>query len=154
MVKERATVVHWQQGRALLRYGSSSGCGSCQARAACGSYLLNKIGPETVHQLELPVEQPLVVGQKVEVGIPENSLLRSAMLVYLTPLLGLFIVAGIASLWLSSELAIFCSGLVGGVLGFLLAKNIARWWSKDEGFEPIILQIGLPPNELQVQYQE
>ncbi|MEX9624680.1 SoxR reducing system protein RseC, partial [Proteus mirabilis] len=36
----------------------------------------------------------------------------------------------------------------------LLAKNIARWWSKDEGFEPIILQIGLPPNELQVQYQE
>ncbi|MGX8895236.1 SoxR reducing system RseC family protein, partial [Enterobacter cloacae] len=69
------------------------------------------------------VEQPLVVGQKVEVGIPENSLLRSAMLVYLTPLLGLFIVAGIASLRLSSELAIFCSGLVGGVLGFLLAKN-------------------------------
>ncbi len=60
-----------------------------KARAACGSYLLNKIGPETVHQLELPVEQPLVVGQKVEVGIPENSLLRSAMLVYLTPLLGI-----------------------------------------------------------------
>ena len=38
---------------------------------------VNKIGPETVHQLELPVEQPLVVGQRMEVGIPENSLLRS-----------------------------------------------------------------------------
>ncbi|MGV3066898.1 hypothetical protein ACEE86_01800, partial [Proteus mirabilis] len=68
--------------------------------------------------------------------------------------LGLFIVSGVVRLWLSMEFAIFCSVLVGGVLGFLLAKNIARWWSKDEGFEPIILQIGLPPNELQVQYQE
>lgn len=118
MVKEWATVIHWHEGRALLRYGSSSGCGSCQARAACGSYLLNKIGPETVHQLELPVAQPLVEGQKVEVGIPENNLLLSAMLVYLTPLIGLFIVAGIASLWFSSEFAIFCSGLAGGLLGF------------------------------------
>lgn len=78
MVKEWATVVHWQQGRALLRYGSSSGCGSCQARAACGSYLLNKIGPETVHQLELPVEQPLVVGQKWK--------LVSQKIVYFAPL--------------------------------------------------------------------
>lgn len=154
MVKEWATVIHWHEGRALLRYGSSSGCGSCQARAACGSYLLNKIGPETVHQLELPVAQPLVEGQKVEVGIPENNLLLSAMLVYLTPLIGLFIVAGIASLWLSSEFAIFCSGLVGGVLGFLFAKKVATWWSKDEGFEPIVLQIGLPPHELKVQFQE
>ncbi|WP_109392970.1 SoxR-reducing system protein RseC [Proteus terrae] len=154
MVKEWATVIHWHEGRALLRYGSSSGCGSCQARAACGSYLLNKIGPETVHQLELPVAQPLVEGQKVEVGIPENNLLLSAMLVYLTPLIGLFIVAGIASLWLSSEFAIFCSGLVGGGLGFLFAKKVATWWSKDEGFEPIVLQIGLPPHELKVQFQE
>lgn len=154
MVKEWATVIHWHEGRALLRYGSSSGCGSCQARAACGSYLLNKIGPETVHQLELPVAQPLVEGQKVEVGIPENNLLISAMLVYLTPLIGLFIVAGIASLWFSSEFAIFCSGLAGGLLGFLLAKRVATWWSKDEGFEPVILQIGLPPHELKVQFQE
>lgn len=154
MVKEWATVIHWHEGRALLRYGSSSGCGSCQARAACGSYLLNKIGPETVHQLELPVAQPLVEGQKVEVGIPENNLLLSAMLVYLTPLIGLFIVAGIASLWFSSEFAIFCNGLVGGALGFLFAKKVATWWSKDEGFEPIVLQIGLPPHELKVQFQE
>ncbi|OAT35205.1 SoxR-reducing system protein RseC [Proteus myxofaciens] len=154
MVKEWATVVHWHKGRVLLRYGSSAGCGSCQARAACGSYLLNKIGPETVHQLELSVKQPLVTGQKVEVGIPENNLLLSAMLVYLTPLIGLFIVAGIASFWLSNEFSIFCSGAIGGIVGFLLARKVATWWSKDKNFEPVILQIGLPPNELNVHFQE
>ncbi len=31
MVKEWATVVRWQDGRAVLRYGSSAGCGSCKA---------------------------------------------------------------------------------------------------------------------------
>lgn len=90
MVKEWATVVRWHNGRAVLRYGSNFGCGSCAARSTCGSYILNKIGPKTEYQLELEVSQPLVVGQKVEVGIPEGSLLRSAMLVYLTPLVGLF----------------------------------------------------------------
>lgn len=154
MVKEWATVIHWHQGRALLRYGSSSGCGSCQARGACGSYLLNKIGPETVHQLELSIEQPLVEGQKVEVGIPENNLLLSAMLVYLTPLIGLFIAAGLASFWFTSEFAIFCSGLLGGILGFLIARKVATRWSTNEGFEPVILQIGLPPNQLNVQFQQ
>lgn len=95
MVKEWATVVRWHNGRAVLRYGSNSGCGSCAARSTCGSYILNKIGPKTEYQLELEVSQPLVVGQKVEVGIPEGSLLRSAMLVYLTPLVGLFIGSGV-----------------------------------------------------------
>ena len=102
------------RGGALLRYGSSSGCGSCQARAACGSYLLNKIGPETVHQLELPVEQPLSGGAK-KWKLVSQKIVYFAPLCWFTLLLcwGLFIVAGIASLWLSSELAIFCSGLVG-----------------------------------------
>ncbi len=72
MVKEWATVVRWQNGRALLRYGSSSGCGSCGARKTCGSYALSKIGPNTEHELEIAIEQPLVEGQKIEVGIPEG----------------------------------------------------------------------------------
>ncbi|PHM40542.1 positive regulator for alginate biosynthesis MucC [Xenorhabdus szentirmaii] len=125
MVKEWATVVRWQQGRALLRYGASSGCGSCQAKAACGSYLLEKIGPEKIHQLELEIPQPLQPGQKVEVGIPESSLLRSAMLVYLTPLLGLFLGGIFLQYWTSDQLWICLGGLAAGLLVFsLLAKSL------------------------------
>jgi positive regulator of sigma E activity len=35
------------------------------------------------HTFSVPSEQPLVAGQKVELGIAEGSLLTSAMLVYL-----------------------------------------------------------------------
>ncbi|APC12514.1 MULTISPECIES: SoxR-reducing system protein RseC [Providencia] len=151
MVKEWATVVRWQNGRALLRYGSSSGCGSCGARKTCGSYALSKIGPNTEHELEIAIEQPLVVGQKIEVGIPEGSLIRSALLVYLTPILGLFIFAGLAQSFSLEQFWIAMSGVAGGVIGFFIARKLASKWRDDEAFQPVVLQIGLPPTELSIQ---
>ncbi|MEK9498164.1 SoxR-reducing system protein RseC [Photorhabdus sp. P32] len=154
MVKEWATVIHWQQGRALLRYGSSSGCGSCQARATCGSYLLNKLGPDGIHQLELEILQPLQPGQKVEVGIPEGSLLRSALLVYLTPLIGLFLGGALFQLWVTNQLWVFCGGVLGGALGFFFARRIAAYWDNRQEYQPVVLQIGLPPDVIHIQHRE
>ncbi|WP_272688140.1 SoxR-reducing system protein RseC [Providencia sp. PROV063] len=151
MVKEWATVVRWQNGRALLRYGSSSGCGSCGARKTCGSYALSKIGPNTEHELEIAIEQPLVEGQKIEVGIPEGSLIRSALLVYLTPILGVFIFAGLAQAFDFEQFWIAISGIIGGIIGFYIARRLASNWRDDEAFQPVVLQIGLPPSELSVQ---
>lgn len=151
MVKEWATVVRWQNGRALLRYGSSSGCGSCGAGKTCGSYALSKIGPNTEHELEIAIEQPLVEGQKIEVGIPEGSLIRSALLVYLTPILGLFIFAGLAQAFDFEQFWIAISGVIGGIIGFYVARRLASNLRDDEAFQPVVLQIGLPPSELSVQ---
>ncbi|PQQ38488.1 SoxR-reducing system protein RseC [Photorhabdus laumondii] len=154
MVKEWATVIHWQQGRALLRYGSSSGCGSCQARATCGSYLLNKLGSDGIYQLELEILQPLQPGQKVEVGIPEGSLLRSALLVYLTPLIGLFLGGALLQLWITNQLWVFCGGVLGGVLGFFFARRVATYWDNRQEYQPVVLQIGLPPDAIHIQQRE
>ncbi|MCC8378993.1 MULTISPECIES: SoxR-reducing system protein RseC [unclassified Xenorhabdus] len=154
MVKEWATVVRWQQGRAVLRYGSSSGCGSCQAKTACGSYLLEKLGPENIHQLELEIAQPLQPGQKVEVGIPESSLLRSAMLVYLTPLLGLFLGGLLSQYWTAEQLWVCIGGIAGGLAGFAFARKIAAYWDNQQAYQPVVLQIGLPPDTIKVLHQE
>ena len=88
MIKEWATVVSWQNGVALVSCDVKASCSSCASRAGCGSRVLNKLGPQTTHTLSVPSEQPLVKGQKVELGIAEASLLGSAMLVYLSPLVG------------------------------------------------------------------
>lgn len=151
MVKEWATVVHWHNGRAVLRYASNSGCGSCAASSTCGFYILNTIEPKTEYQLELEVDQPLVVGQKVEVGIPEDSLLRSAMIVYLTPLIGLFIAGGVMTFFFLNQLIIFLGAFVGASVGFFIAKKIAHYWGGKKQYHPTIFQIGLPPNELKEQ---
>lgn len=123
MMKEWATVISWQNGIALLRCEPHSGCGNCHSRRGCGSHLLNELGPETDHQLQVEISQPLEPGQKVEVGISEGSLLRSASLVYLTPLVGL--IAGGAlfqSLFLTDAFTAL-GAILGAGLGFYWHEN-------------------------------
>ncbi|TOL41853.1 SoxR reducing system protein RseC, partial [Vibrio parahaemolyticus] len=71
-------------------------------------------------------------------------LIRSALLVYLTPILGLFIFAGLAQSFSLEQFWIAMSGVAGGVIGFFIARKLASKWRDDEAFQPVVLQIGLP----------
>lgn len=75
-----------QNGQALVSCDVKASCSSCASRAGCGSRVLNKLGPQTTHTIVVPCDEPLVPGQKVELGIAEGSLLSSALLVYMSPL--------------------------------------------------------------------
>ncbi|MCW2488921.1 SoxR reducing system RseC family protein, partial [Candidatus Symbiopectobacterium sp. NZEC127] len=104
MIKEWATVVSWHNGMAEL-HCEQSGCSGCQSRKTCGTGLLSELGRSAEQALYVPCEQPLLPGQRVELGISESSLLRSAMLVYLVPLLGLFTGAGLLQSLFANDLA-------------------------------------------------
>ena len=151
MIKEWATVVSWQNGVALVICDVKASCSSCASRAGCGSRVLNKLGPQTTHTLSVPSEQPLVKGQKVELGIAEASLLGSAMLVYLSPLVGLFAVGGLFQLLFATDLAAMCGAALGGVGGFLLARGLSPRLAVRDNWQPTILSVGLPPDELRVE---
>ncbi len=78
MIKEWATVVSWQDGVALVSCDVKASCNSCASRAGCGSRVLNKLlGRKPRTRFPVPSEQPLVAGQKVELGIAEGNLLGS-----------------------------------------------------------------------------
>lgn len=113
MIKEWATVVSWQNGVARVSCDVKASCNSCASRAGCGSRVLNKLGPQTSHTISVPSEQPLVAGQKVELGIAEGSLLGSAMLVYLSPLVGLFIMGGLFQTLFGTDVAAMCGAALG-----------------------------------------
>lgn len=151
MIKEWATVISWQNGVALVSCDVKASCSSCASRAGCGSRVLNKLGPQTTHTLSVPSEQPLVKGQKVELGIAEASLLGSAMLVYLSPLVGLFAVGGLFQLLFATDLAAMCGAALGGVGGFLLARGLSPRLAVRDNWQPTILSVGLPPDELRVE---
>ena len=99
MIKEWATVVSWQNGEALVSCDVKASCSSCASRSGCGTRVLNKLGPQTTHTIVVASDVPLAPGQKVELGIAEGSLLGSAVLVYLSPLVGLFLIAS----WLNAK---------------------------------------------------
>lgn len=125
MIKEWATVIDWDNGMAQVSCDVKTSCNSCSSRAGCGTRVLNKLGPQTSHTISVPSEQPLVAGQKVELGITESSLLGSAMLVYMSPLLGLFVVATLFQILFGSDIAALCGAILGGVGGFLIAKGLS-----------------------------
>ena len=151
MIKEWATVVSWRDGHALVSCDVKSSCNSCSSRAGCGSRVLNKLGPQTEHTISVPSREPLIAGQKVELGISEGSLLTSAMLVYMTPLLGLFIMAAVFQLLFSSDLAAFAGGVLGGVGGFLIARGLSPRLAARDTWQPVIISVGLPPDLLRVE---
>ncbi|MBU9809215.1 SoxR-reducing system protein RseC [Rahnella sp. C60] len=146
MMKEWATVVSWQDGIATLRCETQAGCSSCHSRSGCGARVLNELGPQTEHNLRVSVNEPLVPGQKVELGIQEGNLLRSALLVYMTPLVGVIAGGGVLQAVLKADVYAVVGAVLGGGLGFLIAKSLAAKMDSKAGYQPVILQVGLPPD--------
>lgn len=151
MIKEWATVVSWQNGEARVSCDVKASCSSCASRAGCGSRILNKLGPQTTHTLVVPFDQPLQPGQKVELGIAEGSLLGSAVLVYMTPLAGLFLVASLFQVLFGSDLAALSGAILGGVGGFMIARGFSRKLAGRETWQPVILNVALPPDLVRVE---
>ncbi|WP_436856763.1 SoxR-reducing system protein RseC [Citrobacter tructae] len=150
MIKEWATVVSWHNGEAIVSCDVKASCNSCASRAGCGSRVLNKLGPQTTHTIVVPSDIPLEPGQKVELGIAEGSLLGSAMLVYLSPLVGLFLVASLFQVLFGTDLAALSGAVLGGVGGFLIARGFSRKLAERESWQPIILNVALPPGLVRV----
>lgn len=154
MMREWATVVAWHNGIATLNSEAKTSCNRCSARKGCGSHLLNKLGPKQAYQLQIPVEQALVSGQRIELGLKESSLLGSAALVYMTPLLLLFMLAALCQWWFGTDVAAAVGALSGGIIGFAIARLVARKLANSAAMQPIILAIGLPPDQLRVEVAE
>lgn len=148
MMKEWATVISWHAGIATLSTDAKTTCSRCSARQGCGSQLLNKLSQKNADLLTIASVEPLQPGQKIELGIPEASLLGSALLVYITPLVMLFLAAGISQYWFQTDFAAACGAILGGIMGFLLARLIASHFTQRPEMQPIILNVTLPAQNI------
>jgi len=151
MMKEWATVISWQNGVAQLRCETQAGCSSCHSRSGCGARVLNELGPQTEHNLQVNIVEPLEPGQKVELGIMEGSLLRSALLVYMTPLFGVIFGGGMLQWLLQADAFAVLGAVIGGAAGFAVARIFAKRLDNKAAYQPVILQVGLPPQAFRFQ---
>ena len=101
-----------------------STCSNCSANAACGQGLMERlgIGRQRGYVRALSQKQ-LAIGDSVIIGVREDLLVRSSLLVYLLPLLGLFAAALLADgLGLSEPLVI-----LAGLSGLFASWLMVRW---------------------------
>ncbi|MGR5134173.1 SoxR reducing system RseC family protein [Vibrio alfacsensis] len=122
---------HGQQYDVDLSCEQQTSCSSCSSQKSCGTGVVTKaIGNKTL-SWHLRTEKSVKVGQVVEIGFPESSLIKSAMAVYLLPLFGLMIGALIghvafAPLTGGGEGVIILTSALFAAGGMFVAKRVSR----------------------------
>src|SRR5690606_26683622 len=101
-----------------------STCSACSASAGCGQGLMDKLGVgQRRGYVRALTDLQLAVGDGVVIGIREDLLVRSSLLVYLLPLLGLFAGAMLAQ-WLALAESFV---ILGGLSGLFSLWWLVRW---------------------------
>ncbi|SEK81716.1 positive regulator of sigma(E), RseC/MucC [Atopomonas hussainii] len=140
MIEEQGRVVALEAGAVWVQTIRQSTCQSCSAKAGCGQGLMQRLGVGQRHGYVrcLTDDASLQVDDDVVIGVPEDAVVKSSMLVYLLPLLALLAGAVAGEAW--GELA---SVLLAG-LAFAIALLVVRWYDRrhadDPALQPVVLR--------------
>ena len=146
MIEEQGRVVALEPGAVWVETLRKSTCSSCSANAACGQGLMDRLGVGRQRGYVRALSQmQLAVGDTVIIGVREDLLVRSSLLVYLLPLLGLLAAALLANgLGLSEPLVILC-GLLGLSVTWLMVRWRAARVAENPFLQPVVLRTLLVP---------
>lgn len=122
MVEEIATVIKTSEQGVWLQTKVTSSCQTCSANDSCTSGVVAKAMTRRDYQFFLPVTSGLQAGQQVRIGISDGVVMKSAVLVYLVPLLGFILGAGAGVLWQFNEAWQLLMGILFGMGGMFIVR--------------------------------
>ncbi|WP_113905992.1 SoxR reducing system RseC family protein [Aliidiomarina celeris] len=128
MIREVGEVIAQQEGWLQVKTALKQGCSGCQHQNHCGAGLLAKALPKRDGIVHVPANGEFKVGDRVELHLPEQVMVRFSMLLYGLPLLGLVFGAGLAS-WLfpgSEPAAIFTAFGAMAVSFWVIRRYLQR----------------------------
>jgi len=135
MILESATLVAIESDAVWVEAVQKSACESCVAEKGCGTRVLAKLTGKT-NRIRVLVGteqlQGLAVGDKVTIGIPEDVVVTSALLVYILPLL-----LSLLGLWLVASPNDVVSAFAA-VVGLLLGAALVSLYSYKTRHNPRI----------------
>ncbi|MGF1726936.1 SoxR reducing system RseC family protein [Photobacterium nomapromontoriensis] len=146
MMRSLATVIATRPGEMTVSCQQQSSCGSCASQESCGSGIVSKALPGRQHQITLSTEVTAKVGEVVEIGLSERSMLHSAMLVYVLPLLCLVVGAILGQWWFialagGGELGVILTALMSGAIGLWLARRYAVRLEGLSAYQPSLIRV-------------
>ena len=151
MIEELANVVAIESEQVVVTSKIKSSCSSCSQVDSCGSGQVAKALPQARLTVSLPYDgevlgQKLAIGDCVVIALPEEQVLSSAAQVYLMPLFGLISFSALGQ-WLfkmqvfPNELTALGLGIIGGYLGFRLAKYLQKQGKHSASLQPKIIKV-------------
>jgi sigma-E factor negative regulatory protein RseC len=145
MVEESGIVLSVSDGFAEVETVRTSSCTACQAKSACGHHAIAKVSSSNRMRMMVRDTFTSQVGQEVVVGIPEDTLLKASIWMYLVPLLGLVLGAVLPSLVSDESVFAAIGSILGLATGLYFARKVSLAHVNDPDFQPKILSIKTKP---------
>ena len=129
MIEERAVILSLQsepsqtQTTATLEIERKTACGLCGQTRGCGNSIWGRLFWHQTTAFRAQNRINAKVGDSVIVGINEKALLKSALLLYVLPLVTLFFGAILASQLWQTDGSTMLGAAIGLVLGLLWVKG-------------------------------
>lgn len=130
MMEEIARVVDYQQGWATVEVELKSACNHCASSENCGTSTIAKAFSVKTQRFSLPADKPCQQGDLLKVGLPESVIIKAAALVYLLPLLGLFMFAIFGhilavGLDMNTNTSAMLFAVIGASIAWIIGKRLA-----------------------------
>lgn len=142
MIETEAVVVKIEQAVAYVQAERKSSCSGC-SESGCGTSVLANFFGQKTPLYRASNEVGAKVGDRVVVGMNESALFKGTLLLYLFPLLLLFVgaVAG-SALAVTADVKdgySIAGAFIGLVAGFLGLKLLSSKMGVGRQFQPVIL---------------
>ena len=139
MIIETGTVVALEADGLWVDTIQKTACEACVAQKGCGTRVLSKLTGKTnrIRVLAPYSHENLRLGQEVSIGIPEDVIVKSSLLVYILPL-----VFAVAGAWLggpAGDLQSIAGALIGLLLGGLIVRLQSNETRNDLRYQPVLL---------------
>lgn len=123
LVEGIAQVVALEGDMVWLVPESGSSCGGCASAAACGSKGIGTVASRLeARRFQLANDAGLRIGERVVVGIRQNTLLKASITAYAIPLVTLLTAGTLAQWAAGSDIITMIAMLAGLALGLVLAR--------------------------------
>ena len=138
MLTEKATVIEVKDNTLWLQTQVKTTCGSCQHKDSCGTSAVAKAFSPKPNVIGVPFDSSkfgeVVAGDRALIGVQEGFIVRSAMYVYLLPIVGFLLLALLAESLISAGIVSLSGNgaeafraffaFAGGFMGYGFARRL------------------------------
>jgi sigma-E factor negative regulatory protein RseC len=127
MIVETGTVVAIESDSLWVETIQKTACEACVAQKGCGTRVLSKLTGKTNRirvLLDRHSADAIVIGQDVDIAIPEDVIVKGSLLVYLLP-----VICAVSGAWLAGS-AGDTGSILGALCGLLAGGLVVSFHSK------------------------
>ena len=125
MIEEHARVLEIKDQQAIIQVQRQSACHSCSLEQGCGTGSLGRLLGRKELTFTLHNRHHLKPGDHIVIGLSEDAYLKAGFLIYLLPLITLFLFAAVADVLFSLEWANVLAAVIGLVFGLWIAARLS-----------------------------